>query len=47
VPLGSFEKWFPMMWWGFWLNLTTGIILFCLDADLYFGRMLPYLGAAY
>jgi hypothetical protein len=88
------------MWWGFWLNLATGIILFCLDADqkahqwifyaklgsvvrammlltaernyiqgdefpkcdpapvkarryawaslsLHFGRMLPYLGAAY
>ena len=33
VPFGSFEKLFPMMWWGFWLNLATGIILFCLDAD--------------
>jgi hypothetical protein len=21
------------MWWGFWLNLATGIILFCLDAN--------------
>ena len=33
VPFGSFEKLFPMMWWGFWLNLATGIILFCIDAD--------------
>jgi hypothetical protein len=21
------------MWWGFWLNLATGILLFCLDAN--------------
>ena len=33
VPFATFEKLFPMMWWGFWLNLTTGIILFCLDAQ--------------
>jgi hypothetical protein len=33
VPFGTFEKLFPMMWWGFWLNLATGIILLCLDAD--------------
>lgn len=33
VPFGTFEKLFPMMWWGFWLNLATGIVLFCLDAD--------------
>jgi len=32
VPFASFEKLFPMMWWGFWLNLSTGIVLFCLDA---------------
>ena len=33
VPFATFEKLFPMMWWGFWLNLFTGIILFCLDAQ--------------
>ena len=33
VPIATFEKLFPMMWWGFWLNLATGIILFCLDAN--------------
>jgi hypothetical protein len=32
VPLETFESLFPMMWWGFWLNLWTGVILFCLDA---------------
>jgi hypothetical protein len=32
VPLEIFESLFPMMWWGFWLNLVTGVILFCLDA---------------
>jgi len=32
VPLDVFESLFPLMWWGFWLNLVTGVILFCLDA---------------
>lgn len=32
VPFAMFEKLFPMMWWGFWLNLSTGLILFALDA---------------
>jgi hypothetical protein len=32
VPIAELEPLFPMMWWGFWLNLGTGIILFCLDA---------------
>jgi len=33
VPFATFERLFPMMWWGFWLNLATGVILFCLDAN--------------
>jgi hypothetical protein len=33
VPFETFEELFPMMWWGFWLNLVTGVILFCLDAQ--------------
>ena len=33
VPFATFEKLFPMMWWGFWLNLATGVVLFCLDAN--------------
>lgn len=32
VSIATFERLFPMMWWGFWLNLATGVILFCLDA---------------
>jgi len=32
VPFAMLERLFPMMWWGFWLNLATGVILFCLDA---------------
>ena len=33
VPFATFEQLFPMMWWGFWLNLATGVVLFCLDAN--------------
>ena len=32
VPVAELEPLFPMMWWGFWLNLGTGLVLFCLDA---------------
>ena len=32
LPVDALEPLFPLMWWGFWLNLVTGLILFCLDA---------------
>lgn len=27
VPLASMERFFPIMWFGFWLNLATGVLL--------------------
>jgi hypothetical protein len=33
VPLDVFQELFPKMWWGFWLNLVTGVVLFSIDAD--------------
>src|SRR5262245_55616975 len=32
IPLGSMRTLFKVMWFGFWLNLVTGTILFCADA---------------
>jgi hypothetical protein len=31
VPLDALETWFPVMWFGFWLNTATGILLFVAD----------------
>lgn len=31
VPLEALETWFPVMWFGFWLNAATGILLFVTD----------------
>jgi hypothetical protein len=32
IPLGSLRPLFRIMWFGFWLNLITGSILFAADA---------------
>jgi hypothetical protein len=32
IPLGSLRPMFKIMWFGFWLNLVTGSILFAADA---------------
>jgi hypothetical protein len=32
IPLGSMRTLFRIMWFGFWLNLVTGTILFMADA---------------
>ena len=32
IPLPAFAKAFPVMWWGFWLNTLTGVVLFIADA---------------
>ena len=32
IPLGSIRPMFKIMWFGFWLNLVTGSILFAADA---------------
>lgn len=31
IPLEAIEKWFPAMWFGFWLNTVTGLMLFATD----------------
>lgn len=31
IPLEALERWFPVMWVGFWLNTVTGAILFAID----------------
>jgi hypothetical protein len=32
VPLSSMGRFFPVMWFGFWINLVSGIILLMADA---------------
>ena len=32
VPVGSMKNFFPLMWFGFWINLISGIILLMADA---------------
>jgi hypothetical protein len=32
VPVKSMERFFPIMWWGFWINLVSGIVLLIADA---------------
>ena len=31
LPLSLFERAFPVMWCGFWLNAATGVLLFVAD----------------
>ena len=32
VPVKSLERFFPVMWFGFWINLISGIVLLIADA---------------
>lgn len=32
VPVTAMERFFKVMWWGFWINLLTGIVLLMADA---------------
>jgi hypothetical protein len=32
VPLGNLKRFFPWMWWGFWINLFSGLLLLAADA---------------
>jgi hypothetical protein len=32
APIKPLEKFYPVMWWGFGVNLFTGVGLFCADA---------------
>ena len=33
IPVATLSKSFRVMWFGFWLNLTTGVMLFTADAS--------------
>jgi len=32
VPVMAMERFFKVMWWGFWINLVSGVILLMADA---------------
>ena len=32
LPLWPMEKFYPVMWWGFWINLASGVVLLVADA---------------
>ena len=32
IPVRAMERFFPVMWFGFWLNLVTGLLLLAADA---------------
>jgi len=32
IPVRALDRFFPVMWFGFWLNLITGILLLAADA---------------
>lgn len=32
VELSALDRLFPVMWWGFWVNTVSGVLLFAADA---------------
>lgn len=32
IPLKSMQRFFPWMWWGFWINAASGLVLTFADA---------------
>jgi hypothetical protein len=32
VPISSMRRFFSVMWWGFWINLLSGVVLLMADA---------------
>jgi hypothetical protein len=32
IPLEPLRRLFPIMWWGFWVNAISGVLLFMTDA---------------
>lgn len=32
VPIAPLEKFFPLIWWGFWINAASGTVLLMADA---------------
>jgi hypothetical protein len=35
APIRPLERFYPIMWAGFWLNLITGVSMFTKDASIY------------
>ncbi|MGE3401463.1 MAG: hypothetical protein AB7K63_02680 [Vicinamibacterales bacterium] len=35
TPIKPLERFYPIMWAGFWLNLVTGVSMFTKDASIY------------
>jgi hypothetical protein len=36
LPLGPMQRFFPLMWWGFWVNAISGVLLMIADATTKF-----------
>ena len=32
LPIWPMEKFYPVMWWGFWINFVSGVVLLIADA---------------
>jgi hypothetical protein len=43
LPLKPFEKFFPYLWTGFWINAISGVILLAADATTKFTNSVFYL----
>jgi hypothetical protein len=35
TPIKPLERFYPVMWFGFWVNLITGVSMFTKDASIY------------
>jgi hypothetical protein len=35
TPIRPLERFYPLMWLGFWINLITGVSMFTKDASIY------------
>jgi hypothetical protein len=47
LPLRPFEKFFPYMWLGFWVNTISGVILLIADATTKFANYVFYIKMAF
>jgi hypothetical protein len=34
LPIAPMEKFFPILWTGFWMNVATGLVLLAIDATM-------------
>ena len=42
LPLAPFEKFFPVMWFGFWVNAASGVVLLMIDATTFLANPVFY-----